>query len=96
MKKLIRSQASLVEKVENVRLRLSRLRLVPITIVDSDFGLRASQVEMIWVFLGFLLHYSVFGILHSIFCLLRKLKKLIRSQASLVEEVETFAFGSLV
>ena len=87
-----------VEKVEEVEtfaygslgLDLSRL----LSWIRTSW-LRASQVETIWVFVGFLLHYSTFGILHSIFCKLNRLKKLIRSQASLVEKVETFAFGSL-
>jgi len=58
LKKLIRSQASLVEEVETVAFGSLG--------GDSSYGLRelrASQVETNWIFVGSLLHYSIFGIL---------------------------------
>jgi len=47
--------------------------------VDTDFGLSASQVEKIWDFVGFLLYYLKFGILH------------LKIRSFLVEEVELLA-----
>ena len=54
---------------------LNRCTVIPFIAFGSlvetrplDFGLGASQVETIGFLSGILLHYSLFGVLHSIFC----------------------------